>query len=404
MKSRTVALAVTAFSAAMIVATFVLWALGGFPPVTPGWGTEGIQVILTLLPVSFTAVGALIAIRQPGNRVGWVCLGLGVVLSIPTTDYGAYARETGSLPGAEIVTWIGDWAFLPGVGGVTFLLLLFPDGRLLSPRWRWVAYASGIAVVLAVFSEAFRPGILPSAPGVANPFPLEAAKYIPGHLEGGANVLLAPCFAAGAASLVLRFRRARGRERLQIKWLASAAALLAALFALVGVGSLVAGLLDAGEPLGLRVLEDFVSLSASGLPIAIGIAVLRHDLYEIDVVINRTLVYGGLTATLAATYLGSVLLLQLVLRPVTADSNLAIAVSTLAVAGLFRPARARIQSAVDRRFYRRKYDAQRTLEDFSSRLRDEVDLGAMDAELGRAVRETLQPAHVSLWLAPRRSQ
>lgn len=163
--------------------------------------------------------------------------------------------------------------------------------------------------------------------------------------------------------------------------------------------NLVAGLLHAGRPLGLQLLEDAVSASALGLPLAIGIAVLRHDLYEIDVVINRALVYGALTATLAAAYVVTVLLAQLALSPITEDSGPAVAVSTLAVAGLFRPARARIQAAVDHRFYQRKYDAQRTIERFGARLRDEVDLGTLNAELSQVVRATLQPAHVSLWLA-----
>jgi len=168
------------------------------------------------------------------NRIGWVCLGIGLLLAFDPSVYGSYGRDTGSapLPGAGFFTWLGDWIWIPATFSVgTFLLLLFPDGRLLSPRWRVVAWTSAAVIVLAILSEAFQPGTLPSAPGVTNPYAVEAAKYIPGHLPGGANVLLAPCFAAAAASLVLRFRRARGRERLQVKWFASAAALLALLFA-----------------------------------------------------------------------------------------------------------------------------------------------------------------------------
>ncbi len=406
MSRRAIAIALSVTSAVFLAATVVLWALGAVPEAPSGWGTPGIQGILLLPPLAFTTVGALVALRQPANRIGWICLGIGVVLAFPAGDYSSYGRVTGSapLPGTDFFTWLADWTWLPAIGSVAFLLLLFPDGRLLSRRWRPVAWASGVVIVLAVLSEAFYPGMLPSAPGVANPYPVEAVKYIPGHLPGGANVLLAPCWAAAAASLVLRFKRAGGRERLQVKWFASAAALMALLFALAGAANLVAGLLDAGRPLGLGVLEDAVSASVVGLPVAIGIAVLRHDLYEIDVVINRTLVYAALTASLATAYLGLVLLFQLVLSPLTNESDLAIAVSTLAVAGLFRPARARIQGLVDRRFYRRKYDAQRTLESFSSRLRDEVDLGTLNAELSQVVRDTMQPAHVSLWLrAPERS-
>ncbi len=401
MRLRVVATGLALTSAVMVTATLVFWAFGSYPEPPSGWGTDGIQVILELPPLVFVAMGTVVALRQPGNRIGWVCLGIGVLLSFDPSVYGSYGRDTGSapLPGADFASWLGDWIWIPATFSTgTFLLLLFPDGHLLSPRWRVVAWASAVVIVLAIVSEAFHPGMLASAPGVANPYPVEASNLIPGRLPGGANVLLAPCFAAAAASLVLRFRRAHGRERLQVKWFASAAALLALLFALAGIGNLVAGLLDAGRPLGLRVLEDAVSASVIGMPLAIGIAVLRHDLYEIDVVINRTLVYGALTAALAAAYLGLVLLFQLVLSPLTSTSDLAVAVSTLAVAGVARPARARIQSAVDRRFYRRKYDAQRTLEAFSSHLRDEVDLSRLSAELSQVVRETMQPAHVSLWL------
>ena len=403
MRLRVAATAMSAICAALSAATVVFWALGAGPAPPPGWGTNGIQAILLLLPLAFAAVGTVVALRQPANRIGWLCLGIGLFLSIGNGagPYSTYASDTGSapLPGTDFFTWLNDWTWLPAIGSVgTFLLLLFPNGRLLSPRWRLVAWASAVVIVLAIVSEAFHPGELASAPGVANPYPVEAVTAIPGRLPGGANVLLAPCFLAAAASLVLRSRRAAGRERLQVKWFASAAALLALLFALAGVGNLVAGLLDAGRPLGLRVLEDAVSASVVGLPLAIGIAVLRHDLYEIDVVINRTLVYGGLTATLAGVYLGSVLLLQLVLSGLTRDSGLAVAASTLGVAALFRPARRRIQELVDRRFYRKKYDAQRTLEDFSSHLRDEVDLDTLNAELSQVVRDTMQPTHVSLWL------
>ncbi len=406
---RAVATALSLTGAALLVATVVFWALGAGPTPTAGWGTDGIEVILLLQPLAFTAVGTLIAFRTPANRIGWVCLGIGFFLLLGNAAgaYGSYARTSGPapLPGAAFVTWLDNWTWLPAVGSAgTFLLLLFPDGRLLSPRWRVVAWASAGVIVLAALSEAFQPGVLDNVPGVVNPYGVEAAAHVPGHLSGGANVLLAPCFIAATAALVLRFRRAHGWERLQMQWFASAAALLALLFAVAGIANVFAVFLDAGRPLGLRVLEDAVSASAVGLPVAIGIAVLRHDLYEIDVVINRTLVYGALTASLAAAYLGLVLLFQLVLRPLTSESSLAVAVSTLAVASLARPARARIQELVDRRFYRRKYDAQRTLERFGARLRDEVDPDAVSTELSWVVAETMQPAHVSLWLrkAPNR--
>jgi hypothetical protein len=202
----------------------------------------------------------------------------------------------------------------------------------------------------------------------------------------GFAMMIAGMFAA-AASLVIRFRRSRGEERQQLKWVTAAAALFVVIF--VTPSDQIAG-----DDVGFATLLVGLLIIAG----AVAIAMLRYRLYDIDVVINRTLVYGALTATLAAAYLGGVLLLQLALRPLTESSNLAIAGSTLAVAALFRPARSRIQHAVDRRFYRRKYDAQRTLEAFSARLRDQVDLGALNSELSAVVTETLQPAHVSLWL------
>ena len=405
MVARALGTALSLVCAALLAATVVFWALGAGPTATPGWGTAGIALILLLLPISFTAVGAVIALRLPGNAIGWICLGIGFCLLLggAAGEYGSYARETGSghLRGAEFFTWLDSWTWLPAIGSVgTFLLLLFPDGRVPSPRWRAVAWACGAVIILVTLSEAFQPGPLDNVPNVVNPYGVEAAKNVPGHLAGGTNVLLIPCFIAGAASLVLRFRRARGRRRLQVKWFASAAALLAVLFAVAGVANLAAGLLDAGRPLGLRLIEDAVSASAVGLPLAVGVAVLRHDLYEIDVIVNRTLVYGALTASLAAVYFGLVLLLQLVLSPLTSQSDLAVAVSTLAVAALARPGRARIQDLVDRRFYRRKYDAQRTLESFGVRLREELDPDAVRAELRWVVAETMQPAHVSLWLRP----
>lgn len=406
MTRRAIAVGLSVLCAALVAVAIVFWVLGAPQSRPPGWGTAGIEVIILLMAVAFAAVGAVIALRQPENRIGWVCLGVGISLLVgySTDPYGSYGRATGSppLPGAKFFTWLQNWIWIPAVGTVgTFLLLLFPDGRLPSPRWRVVAWVSAAVIVVVALSEAFRPGGLTAAPWVENPYGIGLAEHMPLRVGGGMNVLLALCFLAAAASVVLRFRRSRGRQRLQLKWFAYAGALLAVLLGLAIAGDVVAGLLDARRPLGLGLLQDAVSASALGLPAAIGIAVLRHDLYEIDVVINRTLVYASLTALLAGTYFGLVLLLQLALSPVRSQSDLAVAVSTLAAAGLFRPARRRIQALVDRRFYRHKYDAQRTLERFGSRLRDELEADALSAELRLVVTEMMQPAHVSLWMRPR---
>jgi hypothetical protein len=402
-RARTLAAALSLLCAMLLAAVVVFWALGLGPSRPPGWGTAGIELIILLSPVSFSAVGAAIALRQPENAIGWVSLGIGLVfvLNFAADPYGSYGRIMGSapLPGALLFTWLQNWTWIPAVGTIgTFLLLLFPDGRLPSPRWRAVAWLSAAVIVLASLGEAFRPGPLTSAPSVQNPYGIGFAEHVPLRVAGGMNALLALCFLAAAVSVVLRLRRARGRQRLQMKWFAFASGLLAVLIGLAVAGELVAGLLAFERPLGLRLLQDAVSASAVGLPVAIAIAVLKHDLYQIDVVINRTLVYGTLTATLAAAYLATVLVLQLALSTITSSSDPAIAASTLAVAAAFRPARARIQEAVDRRFYRRRYDARRTLEEFSSRLRDQVDLPTLAAELRGVVAETMQPAHVSLWL------
>jgi len=236
-------------------------------------------------------------------------------------------------------------------------------------------------------AEGLRPGPLADFRSIENPYGV-AGGAVEG-VEALSALLLVVGLAGSALSLILRFRRATGHQRQQVKWLALAGAVAAVTVPIAAVGSGLWG--DA-------VTNIASMISVLGLPIAAGIAILRHRLYDIDVVINRTLVYGALTATLAGIYLASVLVLQLALSGVTEGSGPAVAASTLAVAGLFRPARARIQAVVDRRFFRRKYDAARTLESFGARLRDEVDLGALNAELGAVVRETLQPAHVSLWL------
>lgn len=280
--------------------------------------------------------------------------------------------------------WVANWIWILAVAPIfIFIPLLFPTGRPLSPRWRGAVWGTSVIVAAFVLVSALRSGPLENYTAVDNRFGVVSA--------GIADGFFALCGAAAlvsVGSLALRFRRSHGVERQQIKWVWGAGALL--------VVSFVASALAQG-PLG----EDADAILFVGLlavPAAVAVAILRYRLYDIAVVVNRTLVYGSLTAALGLFYLGSVLLLQLILRPLTEQSSLAVAVSTIAVAGLFRPARARIQELVDMRFYRRRYDATRTLQAFSARLRDERDLDNLNSELRTVLQETLQPSQVSLWL------
>jgi hypothetical protein len=303
----------------------------------------------------------------------------------------------------------GSWSLGILMMGV-FLILPFPDGRLLTPRWRVVAWLAGAAAVVVPAVIALAPGTLEEAPvsGLVNP--LSAGRFEPIVLALSVVALpLVPiCLVASAVSLVLRFRRSSGVQREQIKWLSTAGGLVAALFAVTLTSTFAAEFAGSGSPGGLplpiRFLQEASISSFVLLPLAIGAAILRYRLFDIDLVINRALVYGSLTALLAGVYLGSVLLLQLVLQPLTEQSDLAVAVSTLAVAGAFGPARRSIQALVDRRFYRRRYDAALTLDAFAGRLRHQVDLDAVGADLLAAVRETVQPTHATVWLAGTRSR
>jgi hypothetical protein len=361
---------------------------GGFGPI--------IDTFFILALFVFPTAGALVASRRPENPIGWIFVGVGIpwALSGFAGEYATYTlfAEPGSLPGGDVMAWLASWLFFPPLfAAPAFLFLLFPNGRFLTPRWRLIAWLTAAGMVATALSSTLHPGLLEEPPfeQVVNPFGVEGAGRlldVVGILGWLSTIVTIP---ASAACMLLRLRSARGLERQQLKWVASAAALFA--LSLIGsLGTFAVGGEEAGQ---LTVLGAYAAI-----PIAAGYAILRHRLYDIDVVINRTLVYGSLTALLAGTYFGFVLLFGLALEPITRGSELAVAASTLAVAALFRPARRRIQAAVDRRFYRRKYDAARTLESFTARLREEIDLEALRAELTGVVRETMQPGHVSLWL------
>ena len=386
-----------AFSAACVAASLVLVALS-FGIETPETLTGVSSLPLLAAALTFAAVGAVIVSRLPENAIGWIFCLVGATLAFGTfvnqyVDFTFFAHP-GSLPLATAMTWLSTWQIVPDFGAIGLVLLLFPDGRLSSRRWWPVAWLLGAGIAAGAFGYAFRPGPLESpSPPVDNPLGIEDARGLTGALTGLGWMFMVGGTALAAVSMVLRLRRARGVERQQLKWFAFAAAVLG----LFLVANFLSFDLEIGGPVEeLRI--PVLGAAFATIPIAAGIGILRYRLYDIDVVVNRTLVYGALTATLAGAYLGSVLLLQLLLRPLTEESDLAIAGSTLAVAALFRPARSRIQRLVDRRFYRRRYDAARTLAAFSARLREEVDLDSLSAELRGVVRETMQPAHVSLWL------
>ncbi len=352
--------------------------------------------LISLLILAFSTVGALVASRRRENPIGWLfCSGALVwILGELALEYGVYALITD--PGASSTgawaAWFGTWA--RGIGWfliVTFLLLLFPDGRLPSPRWRPVLWG-------AVGYIAFFTLVIWLSP-VSGDFRLEFVRNPLGLEIEIMNLLVELLYltipllvVAGGMAVIVRFRRSRGDERQQLKWFAYAVAVMIVVFVLWFSLELT-GLVP------LSALAFTVPLL--GLPIATGIAILKYRLYDIDVIVNRTLVYGTLTATLAATYFGGVVLLQGAFRALTGqESQLAIVASTLLIAALFVPLRRRVQTFIDRRFYRRKYDAARTLQDFSARLRDEVELDRLADDLVAVVRETLQPQHASLWLRP----
>jgi len=326
------------------------------------------------------------------------------MLAIGTGFYGLYGlvMKPGSIPFPAAIGSLTEWLWAPALGllGI-YLILLFPDGRLTSRRWRSLAWLSGAVIFSVCAGSALTPGRLPDLGGVRNPFGLEDHPWVEDATDA-ILVLLPLCILASAVSLILRFRRSRGEVREQIKWIAFAASVVGVGFSFFMIGSLLGEDAAGGvRSLWQKLVEDAVTLSFAVVPIAVGFAVLRYRLYDIEVLINRTLVYGALTVTLVLVYLGSVVSLQYVFRALTGqESQLAIVASTLAIAALFNPLRRRLQSFIDRRFYRRKYNAARTLEAFSSKLRDEVDLAQLTDGLVTVVGETLQPAHVSLWMRP----
>jgi hypothetical protein len=362
-------------------------------------GADAEAVSFPLAVTASVVVGGLVASRRPANPAGWLFVGSAACVALNTVaaEYATYGLLTspGALPFAGAMAWVSEWTEPWGAALLlVFLPFFFPDGRLVSASWRPIAWLVFLALMVdVVVLRVLMPGVVVfGATRIANPLGVEALRPFLDAI--GTGVWLGSILVA-VASLVVRFRRSRGEERQQIKWLALAASAIPVWF-------LTNAPIQAASPNLFQVVDALIVFAL--IPMAAGIAILRYRLYDIDVLINRTLVYGSLTATLVVVYFGGIVLLQRVFVVLIGEqSTLAVVASTLLIAALFNPLRRRIQSFIDRRFYRRKYDARKTLEAFSAKLRDETDLEALNAELVGVVRETMQPAHVSLWLRPEAS-
>ena len=391
-----------ALSVALVPAGLAFGVLALSASLPPGRGPILPQiVVVNALLLAYGMVGALIASRRPENAIGWLfcatALGLAVAsVASGYADYGLYGQG-GALPAPELAAWLSVWLYLVLlIVAPCLLFLLFPDGRPPSTRWRpviWLVAAAGAGTFLTL---AFSPGELDryTYPGLANPLGIggEVGEFLTA-IESAGDGIVPIAVLVSIASMIARFRRARGGERLQLKWVVYTAAVTATSF-------LVSFMLPEPVP---RAIEDAVFLlgvaAFAAIPLAAGIAILRHRLYDIDIIVNRTLVYGALTVSLVLVYLGGVVSLQYIFRALAGQgSQLAIVASTLAIAALFNPFRRRIQAVIDRRFYRRKYDAVQTLEAFGARLREETDLEILSDDLIGVIRETMQPEHVSVWL------
>jgi hypothetical protein len=363
-------------------------------------GTVGDAVLNAVITgMTYPIVGGVIIARAPGNSIGWVLAAVGLLQGINnfTEEYAyrALVVTPGSLPFGAEASWYAFWTWMVSLGLlVTLMLLLFPTGHPPTPGWRWIVWLvwGGIALIVTGVGWAAWPerasglDVTGSTARVEGPGVLFA-------LTGAVTILL--CALASVASLFVRYRRSRGVQRLQLKWFT-----FAGVFAFIAIG--IQFLPPISESSGVFSSISLAILGAGLLviPVAIGIAVLRYRLYDIDRIINRSVVYAGLTAILVLGYAASVLVLQAVL-PLSDKSPVAVAASTLAMAALFGPLRARIQAAVDKRFYRARYNAAVTVENFGARLRRQTDLDALTGDLLEVVAQTVQPLHASLWLRGR---
>jgi hypothetical protein len=396
MRARTLAWVLWAATASLVAGALFL-ALANRPEVPV------FDVPFHVISLTFATLGALISSRRPGNVMGWIFLATGVIGGVQTF-FGQYAKvalaQDGlALPGGALAAWLAMLAQNSFPICIIFLVLLFPDGMLPSRRWRPLAWAMGMFLAVTLAVGALSPGPFPEFPSASNPFGVERAQPSGAVLLAGGLGGLA-CVVVTLLSLVVRFYFSRGEKRLQLKWFTYAA--VVGLSTPLLLNSLAPGLF---QVFGLLAW----ALGFLSLPVSAGVAILKYRLYDIDLIINRTLVYGPLTVMLVAVYVGGVLVLEYAFRTLTGSgSQLSIVASTLLIAALFNPMRRRVQNFIDHLFYRRKYDAARTLETFSARLRDETDMDALSSELLSVVQDTMQPEHVSLWLragsSPKRGQ
>jgi hypothetical protein len=372
----------------VLMAAVVAMSTGGWK----GSGSSGTvsNVALVLAFLGFATMGAVVAARVPRNPIGWLFLAIALLaaLSAAAERYAFHAlvEQPGSLPLGVALAWVYSWSWYPTVMLLLFVPLLYPTGRPPGPRWRLLLAAEIALFAVVTLLYMLRPGPLDGDIRLpVNPLGIGALGTVVDHIGPPLSVAAVVFLVLGIVSLALRFGRSRDVERQQIKIMAFAAAIVLAGIVATFVAS--------------RWSDLILAVTIVLFPGAVGVAMLRYRLYDVDRVINKTIVYGALTAVLAGAYAGLVIAGQALFSSFAGGSNLAIAISTLLVAALFMPLRRRIQGFVDRRFYRRRYDAVRTLEQFTARLREEVDLDVLNDDLVAVVRETMEPARVSLWLA-----
>ncbi len=397
MKQRTA----TAIAAALFVATllasgasFVMVWLSRAEPVADVIGFRGFDAIVAIV---FACVGAVVVSRRPSHPVGWLLFGFGggnaPVSLLQQYAFFALLGRGDPLQGGAVAAWAQEWISVSQGALFVLLLLLFPTGRLLAPRWRAVAWLAIVGSLLETMGAALKSGPIATFRTLDNPYGITGA---PGGLvaigDAVGNVLFLTTILAAVVSVILRYRRAESIERQQLKWIAASAVLVA----LGLIGFALTGQ-EGGGSAYARPAQIFLILGIIAIPISAGIAILRHRLFDIDRIVSRTLAYAVVTAVLGGTF-ALVALVPTAILGTGRRPDWIVALATLSVAALFRPVRRRVQRAIDVRFNRARYDAEHAVEAFAARLREQIDIDALGAELTDVVARTMQPVHVSLWV------